>query len=777
MQLSNLSRNKVTLPPGRIMNSLNKLFRFSIILSCILYISCITNDDDGRGTEVENEILGKIVLTDGSPAVGAKVRIYPVEYNPAPLSGAKAPDTAITNVKGEYTVKVPTGSYNILTSSNSLLAYSDSVNISEKIKSLPTDTLNKSGSITGYVELQPIHLPTNAIVELVGTNYFSNVDLSGKFYFPSLAAGKYTVRVSVDSKLSYTSLYTSFSVESGNAQMLSDTLRPQYNGIPVVRNIKAVYDSVQGIVRVSWDPIQYSLFRDYQIYRDPSNYITLSTQSIGRSKATTYIDTIYKNGVSKIDLDQSGLEFEYRVVARNLSNDSGSTYERATVKILPLTSLTTQFKTSMFSFFDEPNNTVLAGDTLKIAMSYHNDTRILDSIVWQIQGNSKSLRSVSLNTKNGLDTLVYFLPLLASPQTESSITLNVKIKDKQGEWWSADPIKLKVYDDRPILDAGKDTIVARDTTYTLRATIQQRYRKVDKWEWDIGGTGKFIETSGPDTTIRTPNMGMFGYKCVVRGSYAQSTQYDTTTLTVSGSKYYPITLKSMSQVVVGKNVIFLDQQGIKVFDILLNTTTLLIPYINGPRDPRLVLIDSLLYALPGNSSENPGIVVNINTKTITAFPGPEILDMVFYKNYIIGVMYNYIYKFNMTSKSWDSTLLDNFSITQLLIINGKLYGISDSLYLYNDITDKWNSIAKLPKTYPSSIGIKDRLVLVGGFDNEYSEQGSKNVFEFNFKSNNWLEHPPFLNPLFIRSSHNNYPLFAIDNNIYSKMGEVYILPE
>gem|GEM_PF-5200577 len=689
------------------MNNLSKYLRFTVVFSCILYMSCITDDDDNRGTEVENEILGKIVHTDGSPAVGAKVRIYPVEYNPAPLSGSKAPDTAITNAKGEYTVNVPTGSYNILASSNNLFAYSDSVNISDKLKSLPTDTLTKSGSITGYVALQPIHLPTNATVELIGTNYFSNVDLSGKFYFPSLATGSYTVRISVDSKLPYSPLYSSFSVESGNAHILSDTLRPQYNGIPVVRNIKAVYDSVQGIVRINWDPIQYSLLRDYQIYRDPSNYITLSNESIGRSKTTTYIDTIYKNGVSNIDLDQSDLEFEYRVVARNLSNDSSSTFERATVKILPLTSLTTQFKTSILSFFDEPNNTVLAGDTLKIVTDYHNDTRILDSIIWQMQGSTKPLRTVSLNAKNGFDTLVYFLPLLGSPQTESSLVINVKIKDKQGEWWNADPIRLNVYDDRPILDAGKDTIVARDTTYTLYANVKMRYGKVDKWEWDIGGTGKFIETSGPDTTIRTPSKGMFGYKCVVKGVYLKGILFDTVSLNISNSKYLKRIPTYGNAVLFFDDSLYLfDQYGITIID----TNNIYSHRLNFPINytPIPIIFNNKFYIfgypynVPKNKYKPDSAIIltyDSRTKLWDSIYTPIIHTATVLKGKLIGftndTMFTYIDSSKMWVKSYFKSPLTR-AIWKVIEFEGKLiFSRNTEIFELDVQTDQWTSISDI----------------------------------------------------------------------------------
>jgi uncharacterized protein (TIGR02145 family) len=70
----------------------------------------------------------------------------------------------------------------------------------------------------------------------------------------------------------------------------------------------------------------------------------------------------------------------------------------------------------------------------------------------------------------------------------------------------------------PVLNAGSDTTVSIHDTIRLQPiAIDSFGGKISKWEWDIGNTGKFIETT-PETNFITiaPSTADSNYRCVLR---------------------------------------------------------------------------------------------------------------------------------------------------------------------------------------------------------------------------------------------------------------------
>jgi hypothetical protein len=154
--------------------------RLLLILTILTFISC-TSDPDLAGTSSGTEAKiaqGSIVKENGTPAVLARVRIIPVNYNP--LADMPLSDSAIstTNDKGEFELFVPdTGLYNIQAnfSDGSCLLIRE-IHIFDKITHVPLSTLHVPGTIK--VKLPSDIDPVNGYVYLPGTDLF--VRLKGK---------------------------------------------------------------------------------------------------------------------------------------------------------------------------------------------------------------------------------------------------------------------------------------------------------------------------------------------------------------------------------------------------------------------------------------------------------------------------------------------------------------------------------------------------------------------------------------------------------------------
>jgi hypothetical protein len=200
---------------------------------------CITDRRSNRGTVVDNELrVGVLYLADGSPAVQARVRVFPVDHVPdtAALPNlAPAIFSTRTDAQGRYQVdSLPEGEYNIVGEYEGVSSYQDSVLIRASTDSIPADTLDKPASLSGIVELQPQDDPRTVVVQVMGTNSYANIGADGRFTLDDLARGRYTIRL-VTTAEEYTPLLTTFRLAAGEKAAFADTLGLIYTGIPIVR--------------------------------------------------------------------------------------------------------------------------------------------------------------------------------------------------------------------------------------------------------------------------------------------------------------------------------------------------------------------------------------------------------------------------------------------------------------------------------------------------------------------------------------------------------------
>jgi len=299
----------------------------------LVFSSCQLGKEIAGGTEIPNELVGREVIAGKGPAVDAEIRIIPVGYQPGGAGDkSQLPNYSLrTDSSGRFKlIGALPGQYNILAVKGGLKSFRDSVAITEISHDLGTDTLLLPGSLFGKVVLEPDHDPRSAIVQVLGTNLYVNVDSAGSFALPDLAQGKY--RLQVETSLpGYTTLYTPAEVRSGRSDTLPE-LKPFYAYVPVVTGLSASTNP-DGHIFLRWDPSPYLNIDSYLIYRDSATALLPSASPIARVEETSFTDTLFsgnpKSGQYPLT-DSTIREFTYRVRLLTRGGDIGPAYAKAT---------------------------------------------------------------------------------------------------------------------------------------------------------------------------------------------------------------------------------------------------------------------------------------------------------------------------------------------------------------------------------------------------------------------------------------------------------------
>jgi hypothetical protein len=274
------------------------------VTAALLSPTC-TNPAGGTATETGN-VSGVIYNAGGTPAAGATVRFYPVDYNPQNGSLGKvkvtaavaSKDSVTTDAYGRYSVTLDSGSYNLLASGDTTLAFHDSLPARRGDTAHHTDTLRAPGSIQGVIKMQGSDDPRTVFIIFIGTG---NVDVPqdslGNFLIRNLAQGSYHVRFLSTLDL-YTVKDTSLSVTAGRVDTLAATRQLTYTGIPVPAGLKIQYDTNMQVVTLVWNkPTTGSPVQGYEIYRKNAAYNTLPTAI----NSLIVTDTVYHDSTGVLD--------------------------------------------------------------------------------------------------------------------------------------------------------------------------------------------------------------------------------------------------------------------------------------------------------------------------------------------------------------------------------------------------------------------------------------------------------------------------------------------
>ncbi len=419
-----------------------KYSRFFLAGLALLLCFSVWNCQTG-GSELPNEITGQLVAVNHQSTANVRVGLYSVNYIPADTNNRGLAWTTQTDAAGNYAFKnIPSGRYNLVGLRDSLGFFRDSVSVSGEA-ALGQDSLRLLGALSGTVQLQPEDDAQNAVVQVMGTDNYTNVASGGAFTLKGLADGTYRIRVSV-ALPNYVELFTDVRVRSGLQDTLPHPLIPFYSGIPMVENIRTTYDTARGIAKITWHPVTYPALLSYLIYRDVANSLDISTTPINRARLTdtVFYDTLYRSrrdtvvfndSVGFIDTVPSyttgAQDWEYRVRVQAKNGKTGETFQTGVVHAVPPPDLSTHIQFRRVGKNPDVymiSDTLFKGDTARFVVKYSNATLALRNLIWT-NAHGVTLRSAALTGKSGSDTLLWVAPAAATGDT-----LTVRITDASG---------------------------------------------------------------------------------------------------------------------------------------------------------------------------------------------------------------------------------------------------------------------------------------------------------------------------------------------------------
>jgi uncharacterized protein (TIGR02145 family) len=482
-----------------------------IALLVWIFTTCSENHVTDGGTETGNaKIVGKLYQADGkTPAVNALVSIRP-RNSLANISGLiglakKRNDNVVVATDScgyfRFDSTLDTGTYTIEATSGNDAALIDSVVVIENgTDTLPPDTLKPAGSITGVIKLTEGGDPRKVFVLAFGIDRFAMPDTNGVFSFDSLAEAAYHLRIlsTIDD---YKVIDTfNVAVHSGMVTDL-DTIELPYSGLGSPKGLSAIYDTLHGCVVLSWKPVNAENLAGYVVFRNDTVSKVPVRLSDKLVSDTLFIDTVF-SGFS----DTTGRILAYRIKVQDKDANVSTAYSKAiTISAPPPRKVRTAI---MFRLLNTRTDTASINDTVAIVALYRNETRRNVKLEWFIGTRDSSIRTVEDTALAGVDTL------LISWSDTSVNRVYVSITDEGGAVWR-DSTVVHVVQDIPEIYAGGDIDIAIADTLKLHGTVNQRFGKIKKYEWDIGNKGVFMPTSTSDTAVTVSEQNM-NYQCVFR---------------------------------------------------------------------------------------------------------------------------------------------------------------------------------------------------------------------------------------------------------------------
>lgn len=304
-------------------------------------IFVFTACDSGNvaGTNNETHTKGTLYQANGKVAAGARVRIFAANQavgDSLPVEQTKA------DANGRISLKLKRGYYSLLANDTAGRAvFIDSIlSTGDKVE-FDDDTLRPTGTLTGHLRVQPMHSPAIAWVHVMRTNLFANVDSSGAFRIEGVPEGKMEV-VALSHLPEYTPTFR-------EAQAFSDstvdigTIDLVYNGLPLVTGLAASYDSLTGVVTVTWKDTAYARKNGYVVYRGQGKLPTLESNetgsigtngTIGSATISTYSDTVFGGfGTTPSRYDSAEFDLTYWVAAQSSDYSTGPVWNKAILHV------------------------------------------------------------------------------------------------------------------------------------------------------------------------------------------------------------------------------------------------------------------------------------------------------------------------------------------------------------------------------------------------------------------------------------------------------------
>ncbi|HKP95783.1 MAG TPA: carboxypeptidase-like regulatory domain-containing protein, partial [Fibrobacteria bacterium] len=337
-----------------------------------------------EGTETTNPkvtdndppgLHGRLVDGAGQPRAGVSVKAFQVEKSPlgkaAPKSAA-ASDTTVTDARGDYNFdSLQGGRYNLIGEYNGgglvVLIPQIEYQGGASERNLGTDTLRLPGRITGSIRLGGKGRE-GVFCYLTGTSFLSLSDETGKFWFYGIPQGEY------DLNLAYPGLQTAkdtgILVKAGETTVLQprelgyDTAFPP----PAPDSLRVAYDTLSGVVTLSWSRSQVADVDGYVVYRiDP---LTSSPQRLNTALVR---DTVFRDTLFRGSGDTASLVAAYQVKSQDRTTNRSTVFSPlVSVVCIPPGQVRTSLKMAMRT---ATGDIAVMRDTLRFIATYANPIR------------------------------------------------------------------------------------------------------------------------------------------------------------------------------------------------------------------------------------------------------------------------------------------------------------------------------------------------------------------------------------------------------------------
>lgn len=295
---------------------MNRHLTLSVCLAALLW-GCDSETTTVSGTNDETTTsLGVIRNPDGRPAAGARVLLYAsgdTQTTPRAL-GVVDNDGHVV-----LTGTPQAGLYNLLVRSTEgdEALFQDSLISNGTQLTIFNDTLKRTGKLKGRVRVQPQDKPAIAWVQLIGAGRYVNLDDSGAFVIDSLPAGRFTLAAqTLADKYTPTFRYPVIRSDSTTDLGVIDLI---YTGVPMVRNVKAVWDSLASTVTVRWDSSPEPGLLGYRVLRGKHSDPQVMYEMAYVTGSQRWTDTLFRGlqygGSLGGQYDSVQTDLFYRVIA------------------------------------------------------------------------------------------------------------------------------------------------------------------------------------------------------------------------------------------------------------------------------------------------------------------------------------------------------------------------------------------------------------------------------------------------------------------------------
>jgi N-acetylneuraminic acid mutarotase len=436
----------------------------SIVITIVFLYVC-TRDNPvvttgGSGTETVGGIL---VDSTGTPVPGVIVCIDSVD------SQSSATFYTTTDANGEYYVdSIKAGTYKLfgyIPPDSSLIISIENIQYTDDKDTLflGIDTMYTPGGISGRVLLEGVGR-TGSLIKIPGTSFIASSDDSGSFTMIVMIPGIYVVDYEhtgyrTERDLNVMVMGGSIT-QVGTKNLVLDTTLPP----PPPENLSATYDTLNGIMRITWDSVTVADLNRYRVFRSDTGTQPIT---LGDSDSTVFYHTVFNTVIDTV-LDTTEYRREYQVKSIDNENNLSVTFSDP-VEFIALSP--TVVKT--FFTFTRVEQYRQAYQEVTIVAEYKNYKRTNNIIRWFAGEPVVLVRTDTVNAQQGKDTLVHTWP-------DSGLhTICIEAVDDGGSIWRdsvevTTVLKPDVWYPIPSLNEGRryhSTAVVDNKLYVLGGAI------------------------------------------------------------------------------------------------------------------------------------------------------------------------------------------------------------------------------------------------------------------------------------------------------------------